>query len=42
MEESASDFWPADFKVLKEMSSLRWKHVSGSIANEGGMVRDEI
>ena len=42
MEESDFGFWPADFKVQKEISSLRWKYVSGSTANEGGMVRDEV
>lgn len=42
MEESDFDFWPADFKFPKEISSLGWKHGSGSAANEGGKVRDEV
>lgn len=42
VEESDSDFWPAEVKVLEEISRLRWKRASGSAVSGGGVVKDEV
>lgn len=42
VEESDFDFWPAEVKVLEEISRLRWTHASRSAVSRGGVVKDEV